>query len=128
MKFPDLRARVRTDVSFDEMADDQHHKGPSPLRGLSIGMITKFPLDYMHLVCLGVKKRMLTLWIKGPLNCILGFQCRKSISESLLSLRNHIPDEFARKPRQLDHVDRWKATEFRLFLLYTGAVVLKDKI
>jgi hypothetical protein len=47
------------------------------------------------------------------------------ISENLISLSGKLPSEFARQPRSLEELERWKATEFRQFLLYTGPVVLK---
>lgn len=77
-------------------------------------MVSQFPLDYMHLVCLGVMKRR------------LGSRVIDGISQHLLNLNSHIPSEFARKPRSLKEIDRWKATEFRQFLLYTGPVVLAE--
>lgn len=70
--FPETNASLRTDHSFSEQHDDYHHLGVSPLSRTSIGMVTQIPLDYMHLVCLGVMKRLLLLWIKGPLRCRLG--------------------------------------------------------
>lgn len=67
MTFPETCAPLRTDASFLSMADEDHHKGVSPLSYISIGMVSQIPLDYMHLVCLGVVKRLLLLWVKGPL-------------------------------------------------------------
>ena len=59
------------------------------------------------------------------LNCRLPSSAIQVISERLLQLRSCIPSEFARKPRGLTEIDRWKATEFRQFLLYTGPVLLQ---
>ena len=71
----------------------------------------------MHLVCLRVVKRML-LWLnEGPLlwlieDCrLLQFQ-QQQISDRLNSIRGKMPSEFARQPRDLLEVKRWKATEF----------------
>jgi hypothetical protein len=102
------------------MIDEEHHKGPSPLVG-TIGMVSRFPIDYMRL---GVVKRLILLWLKGPLNVRLGANISTQISNSLCSLRHHIPSEFARRPRGFWEIDRWKATEYRQFLLYTGPIVL----
>ena len=99
------------------MTDKVHHLGTSPLAELNIGMVSTFPSDYMHLVCLGVMKRLLRLWLEGP-------RVIEKISTVLVTLRPYIPCEFARKPRALKEFKRWKATEFRQFLLYTGPLSL----
>ena len=60
----------------------------------------------MHLVCLGVMKKLLQLWLhKGPLTTRLGRQNKAEISKSLLTLRTQVPSEFSRKPRSLDEVE-----------------------
>lgn len=64
--FPETNAPLRTDVSFNALEDDGHLKGLSPFVELNVGMVSQFPLDYMHLVCLGVVKLMLLLWKKDP--------------------------------------------------------------
>ncbi|XP_019735241.1 uncharacterized protein LOC109521683 isoform X3 [Hippocampus comes] len=127
MTFPEVNARRRTDDSFRQAMDEEHHVQQSPLADVGIDMIACFPYDYMHLVCLGVMKRLLDLWISttGPLRCRISSSLTSIISDRLLALRNYIPSEFTRRPRSLADRCRWKATEFRQFLLYTGPVVLR---
>lgn len=109
MTFPKTDAQLRTDTSFMNRTDEEHHKGVSPFVALNIGMVTHFPLDYMHLVCLGVTKRFLLLLMKGPVKCRSSANSVKSISEHLEALKNNVPSEFARKPRTIYEIDRWKA-------------------
>jgi len=130
MTFPEISAPKRNDVAFDEMQDPDHHRGESPLSELGIGMVSQFVIDYMHLVCLGVVRRLIWLWLNGPVNVQtrLRAKCVSEISESLSSFSQFMPVEFARKPRSLIQWQRWKATEFRQFLLYTGPVALLGKL
>ncbi|PIK36826.1 hypothetical protein BSL78_26353 [Apostichopus japonicus] len=122
--FPETEADHRTDQSFRNMLDENHHLGETPLSQLSLGMVSNFPLDYMHLVCLGVTRRLVKLWLKGPLKTRQSPQLIREISAKLQSLNGALPREFARQPRSLNEFERWKATELRQFLLYTGPVVL----
>lgn len=130
MTFPEVNARCRSDDSFRQVTDEQHHVQQSPFIEVGIDMITCFPYDYMHLVCLGVMRRLLDLWIgtTGPLHCRISCSQASMVSDRLLALRNYIPSEFARRPRALLERCRWKATEFRQFLLYTGPVVLRGVV
>lgn len=54
-------ASKRTDLTFSEQTDENHHVGVSPLIDLKIGLVSKFPIDYMHAVCLGVMRKLLNL-------------------------------------------------------------------
>lgn len=80
----------------------------------------------MHLVCLGVVKRMILLWKKGPLFVHLNVRSFNKLSHLLMLIRNTTPSDFGRRPRCIQDVKQWKAIEFRNFLLYTGPIVLKD--
>jgi len=97
----------------------------TPFSSLSVGMVTNFPIDYMHAVCLGIMRKLLYLWMKGPLRTRLGGQCISLISEKLLGIRHCVPSECPRKPRAVAELDHWKATEFRQLLLYTGPGCLR---
>lgn len=86
----------------------------------------------MHLVCLGVMKKLILLWIgslkKAPISVRLPNRNVQAISNLLLLLRTSITSDFTRLPRSLHEVPRWKATEYRLFLLYSGPVVLQNML
>ena len=124
--FPETNAKLRTDLSFATMSDGKHHIMVSPLNRTSIGLISQVPHDYMHLVCLGVMRKLIYAWIQGPLNTRLGPCVVQQLSEKMITLRPHVRSEFARKPRSFREFEQWKASEFRQFLLYTGMVCLKD--
>ncbi|PAA88529.1 hypothetical protein BOX15_Mlig006167g1, partial [Macrostomum lignano] len=126
--FDELNCPSRTDASFREKHDPNHHIGdhPSPFEELPIDMVHAFPYDYMHLVLLGVMRRLFLYWIQGPLATRFGHRLVDCLSENLCSLRNYFPTEFARKPRSLSCLKFWKATEFRSFLLYSGVTVMNN--
>lgn len=89
-------------------------------------MVTQFQLDYMHVVCFGVTRKMLKFWIKRHLKYRLGSPKINATLEKLIGMSQYIPCEFAWRPRSLSEWDGWKATEFRQFLLDTGPVALKE--
>lgn len=82
----------------------------------------------MHLVCLGVMRKLIYLWLKGPLKCRQSVHILTVISEFMASVRQYLPRDFARKSRSLLEISMWKATELIQFLLYTGPVVLLNNI
>ena len=122
--FPDLHAELRTDYSFANMAQQEHHVEQLALVRLGVGMVTQFPADYMHLVCLETTRKLVTQWMKGSLNVRLGPRDITKLFQNLVSAATWVPAEFARKPRPIAEYLRWKAMEYRQFLLYTGIVYL----
>ena len=61
----------------------------------------------------------------GPAICRLSQVQQSLISNDSTEMKFVIPSDFSRKPRSVVEIDRWKATEFRQFLLYTGPLILK---
>ena len=117
--------KLRTDTSFRNKDNKEHHKYNSAFLQLPVDMIRQFPLDVMHCVDLGVTRRLLLLWKTGG----TGFNLRNAqiqrMSDIICEIRNCFPSSFNRKPRGLDELKKWKATEFRTFLLYLGPVLMK---
>lgn len=125
--FPKTNCKKRTNENFCNKIQRKHHVGNSILENIpGINMVSSFPLEYMHLVCLGVVKKMLNLWLFGPAAHKLSKACIEEISNYLIRIKLSIPSDFVRKIRSLNECKRWKATEFRFFLLYCGPIILKD--
>lgn len=61
--FPELDCVARNDEDFRKILYGKHHKVDSPLLSLPIDMIKAFPVaDSMHLIDLGIMKRLLIGW------------------------------------------------------------------
>ena len=90
-----------------------------------INCVKYFCLDYMHLVCLGVMKRVIQYLKNGPRRCRISANQMQQISNRLESYKGKLPSEMARQPRDFKEIKTCKAREFRVFLLYSGVVVLK---
>lgn len=117
---------LKTDEDFINGAYENSEL-PTILRNiLGFGCISSVPLDYLHLILLGVMKKLISLWINGSAKVRHSPSQIKTICQRLLILRQSIPSEFNRKPRTLLEYNFWKGTEFRTFLLYSGPVVLKN--
>lgn len=122
-------AEPRTDKSFREKWQPEHHKGDSPFLPLSIDMIHTFVIDSMHLLYQGVVKRWwsyLDKETKRNLKHSLGKTEIEMISLHMKTVyKDYFPASFARRVRGLNESAHWKATEWRRFLLYEGLLVVK---
>lgn len=94
-------------------------------------MIEQFPVaDCLHLLHLGVMKRLLLGWRDGSFRRS-ETKWRAGITEAVsnyLTTECKLPAEFHRVMRGLDCLSFWKGTEFRTFLHYVGIVPLKHHL
>lgn len=60
----------RTHQNYLLQSKEEHHVGDISILATlpNFCVVTSVSLDYMHLVCLGVVRKLLLLWMKGPLN------------------------------------------------------------
>lgn len=120
--FPLLSFEKRTHESFLLQSD---HSGRSILLDIPNINIIDVPLDYMNLVLLGVVKKLLCgVWCFGPPPHKFSSAQLTRVSELLINMIPFVPSDFVRKPRSLKEVKRWKATEFRQFLLQKRSIRL----
>lgn len=61
--FPDNDSMLRTNDSFRNRLDDNYHNYTSVLEELEFDIVKDIPLDYMHVLLLGVVKRLIRMWL-----------------------------------------------------------------
>jgi hypothetical protein len=121
-KDEDFNVPLETDK--EDQAFDEYRKEESVLHSdLRLHMISQFPYDYMHLVCLNVVRNMVSDWNRAKSPAYIP-GCFPMICSHLSLCSEHMPAEFQRKCRSISDAKRWKATEARQFLLYIGLVAL----
>ncbi|XP_044581657.1 uncharacterized protein LOC123263177 isoform X1 [Cotesia glomerata] len=128
-RFPGINYELRTDKEYRLLTDVDHNKGKSAIHDLSLDLVQQVPFDYMHLVCLGVVKKLMESLVFGSCKPkkLENFK-KKILSNRFTTLQLYCPHEFARIPRELDQFSNFKATEFRQLLLYTFIVVFRGVI
>ncbi|RLU15333.1 hypothetical protein DMN91_012327 [Ooceraea biroi] len=129
MNYPRFDCPRRTDESFRNKTDEDHHKENTPLIDLPIDMMEDFVIaDSLHLFHLGIMRRCLYGWREGSYN----FRTKLSktqadeMSQMLQTCNDTKPMDFQRSIRTLKCLKFWKGSEYRVFLLYLGPVILKD--
>lgn len=111
-------------VEKDQWDDDDqrncHHTSLDRVKLESIpriDIVANNPIDYMHGSCQGLMKRALETWMKGiPL-------LSDKVDELLKKMNKFWPLEFQRPARSLKYLKNYKATEFRLWLLYLAPAI-----
>ena len=131
--FDSFSEDLRTGENFLNRSDPQHHKNLeiSLLESSDIDMVSQFILDSMHVVYIGVMKRILKRWISSPAGnkrAQLSSRNLELLQTKLEEIAKQLPKEFCRKFEYgISKVSYWKATELRTFLLYAAPVILKSK-
>lgn len=121
-------ATLRSDDDFKYLLYNDHHIAQPLLAQLDLGLISQFVLDYKMIVCKGVMKHLMHLWIGGRLDYRLNKDTQQKISRDLLRMTRSCPREFVKKPRSLAEIGSWDASDWNEFLLYYSPIALKGRL
>ena len=128
MCFPEVEYILRTDESFLLREQPEHHLDGTPkiLEVPGIKPVSQFVHDPMHLLYIGVMKKLLLLWLFGDRSVKMSKKTCMEISAYLIVLTSYVPVGFARQVRALEYVCKYKATELRQMLCYVGPIIFKQ--
>ncbi|CAG7732359.1 unnamed protein product, partial [Allacma fusca] len=100
--FREVLCPARSNEDFRAKKYEDHHVGSSELEVLDFDIVQTIPCEYLHLVCLGVVKKLIRLWLRGSIQYIrLPGNEVDAISQKLKQMKKFITKEFQRKPREI---------------------------
>lgn len=85
----------------------------------TINIVNHNPIDYMHRTCSGLMKRSLEIWIK------ICPSFKETVDELIIKMQDCWPVEFKRRVRSIKFINNFKASEYRVWLLYIAPAVMK---
>jgi hypothetical protein len=127
MLFKYVDSNKRTDEMFKNRNDQRFHVRDSLIeKELNIKMVSQFPLDFLHVVCLGTVRKIF-IRLVGP-NKPMFPKSRAKIDEILEKINETLPSEIHRSLRDIKDVSTFKGHEWRLILLKLSPVLFKPTI
>ena len=118
--------QARAEDEYRLRIDGEHHQEEDcPLGRLPLNFVSQTVFDYIHLVCLAVMEKILQAVVDGKYSksAKISSGLVKILSDRLEQVKKCCPSEFARKPTDIDKHSKFKATELRQLLLYSGPAV-----
>lgn len=128
--FREIDKALRSDAEFRNRTCPEFQTRETPLLNFpGLTFTRSFPLDYMHLVCLGLVRMFVHLWMSSEAPRQLLPRQRNVINTKLEQCFPYLSSlDFPRRPRDGKLAFSWKATQARCFLLYVGMVALKGTL
>lgn len=110
MVFSGIGHRSRSNEEYQRVADEDHQKVPSTLADI-MGLVNQVPFEPMHLIYLGLMKKILDARLAGKFGCRKFQKTKVDILDSrALILKSHCSKEFNRSLGILSKYYHFKAT------------------
>ncbi|OXU17067.1 hypothetical protein TSAR_009001 [Trichomalopsis sarcophagae] len=132
MVYKGTKHHLRKEDEYRSRINHDHHKmvEQTPLADHPFDIVSNTVFDYMHLVCLGIMEKILQGVIDGRFvkSVKLSANHIKLVTDRLEQVSKFCPRDFARKPVNIDKHGKFKATEHRQILLYSGVNVFNGLV
>ncbi|KAK4886218.1 hypothetical protein RN001_002489 [Aquatica leii] len=95
--------KARSNEDFRSRSDVDYHVGEDDTlfcKLTELDIVKDVVLDYMHLVCLGVTRKLfVTLWLCGKPPHKFSSKTVEILSSRMLAIKKFVPSDFVRRPR-----------------------------